>query len=376
MRASAAVVALCALLAVWNGSTSTTRPVGFRVLAATDTSRTETPFPKGRPIQIALWYPAAAAGTPLTYRDYVVLAAEETSSSSPSGAAEAIADFESFLAPAGVTKAEADAFLATTMRASRDARPASGVFPLVLVAQGNGQSAHDQAFLAEVLAGRGYAVATTPSQTRVGPRMTSEEEIPAQAQAQAADLAFALRALRTEAPVRPGPYAVAGHSFGARSALLLAMQDPDVAAVVSLDGGIGGKAGNGRLEKAPGFAAARATAPLLHLYEEGDRFMIPDFDLLRSLSACDRWLVRVDGLRHVHFTSAGVMVRSMPALARATSAGDDVAPAWDAVAAAAASFLDRSLASQRDRAASWTPPPSPLLHVEFLPAAGPVRPVR
>ncbi|WNG34833.1 hypothetical protein F0U61_15120 [Archangium violaceum] len=121
-------------------------------------------------------------------------------------------------------------------------------------------------------------------------------------------LTFVVRALRSEPQVRAsGKYGLVAHSFGARSALLLAMRDPDDAALVSLDGGIGGKAGKGFfLERTRNFDPTKATLPLLHLYEVGDRFMVPDHELIRSLARANRWLVKVDGMRHVHFTSTGI----------------------------------------------------------------------
>ena len=370
MRPRAAFGLALLLLSVRGSSATLERPIGFTVFVENDATRATPQFPTGRPIQIALWYPAASSGRPLTYRDYLWLAAVETSQGNPGEPPprDAMGDWKSFVASAGVTSQKADAFLATPMHASRDATPAPGRFPLVLIAQGNGQSAHDQAFLAELLAEKGYAVATTPSQARIGGPMQSEQDIPAQADAQAADLAFARSALRGKPQIRPGPYAVVGHSFGARSALLLAMRDSEVAALVSLDGGIGGRAGKGMLEKAEGFDRARAAAPILHLYEEGDRFMVPDLALLRSLDRCDRWLVRVDGMRHIHFTSTGVMVRVSPPLAAATSADSRTAAAWNAAAGAAVSFLDRFLFNPAAaREPLWAPPDSALLHVEELP---------
>ncbi|PTL79302.1 dienelactone hydrolase family protein [Vitiosangium sp. GDMCC 1.1324] len=351
--------------------------IGFRVLERTDSSRVSPRFPKGRPLQISLWYPAASASPPLTYRDYYLLSTRELSFEPVDKAVdrEAIAKFTSFLAAAGVKAEDAQTFLATKMRASRNAAPVLGRFPLILIAQGNDQSAHDQAFLAESLAARGYVVATVPSQTRLGSPMTEEREIPTQAEEQATDLAFTLRALRSEPQVRAsGKYGLVAHSFGARSALLLMMRDSDAAALVSLDGGIGGKAGKGWLEKARSFDRAKATAPLLHFYEVGDRFMVPDHEILRSLDRANRWLVKVDGMRHVHFTSLGIAVRSLPALAEKTSAEPRTPRAWEAVAEMTASFLERFIGDDTDAQAEpgrWTPPASPLLHPEKLPALHP-----
>jgi len=347
---------------------ASSRSVGFRVTQEADRTRSTSTFPEGRPIQIAVWYPAAPGGSSLAFRDYVLLSGLELEGrASPASGGKAVDEYRSFLVGAGVAAAEVDAWLSTKTRAIRDAPPAPGRFPLVLIAQGNGQSAQDQALLAEFLASRGYVVATTPSQTRIGGAMKSEDEIPAQAEAQAADLAFAARKLRTGPGPRAGRYGIVAHSFGARSALLLAMRDSDVGAIVSLDGGIGAKAGKGQLEKARGFDRSKGSAPLLHLYEEGDRFMVPDLDLLRSLPG-PRWLVRVEGLRHAHFSSMGAMVRNAPSAAKVTSAAAETSAAWDLVLETTASFLDRFLRDAAPLRASWEPPASPLLHTAHLPA--------
>ena len=341
--------------------------VGFRVDHAADRTRSSSTYPDGRPLQISVWYPASSGGTPMTFRDYVALAGSEMDGKAPAAASAAAVDgYRSFLEGAGVSAQDVDAWLSGKVRATRDALPATGRFPLILIAQGNGQSAHDQAFLAELLASRGYVVATTPSQARIDGAMKSEDEIAGQAEAQAADLTFAARRLRTGPGPRAGRYGIVAHSFGARSALLVAMRDSDVGAIVSLDGGIGAKAGKGQLEKARGFDLSKGSAPLLHLYEEGDRFMIPDLDFLRSLPG-SRWLVRVDGMRHVHFSSTGVMAKSAPSAARATSAAAETGAAWDAAAEATVSFLDRFLRDAAPMRASWEPPASPLLHTVHLP---------
>ncbi|MDQ6892114.1 MAG: hypothetical protein M3167_05485 [Acidobacteriota bacterium] len=340
--------------------------VGFRITHAADRTRSTSTYPEGRPVQISVWYPSAAGGTPLEFRDFVALSASEIeNAATPAAVAAAVEEYRRFLTGAGISAQEVDAWLSSKMRATRDPLPVTGRFPLVLIAQGNGQSAHDQAFLAESLASRGYVVATTPSQARIDGPMKSEEDITVQADAQAADLAFAARKLRVGPGPRAGRYGIVAHSFGARSALLLAMRDSDVGAIVSLDGGIGAKAGKGRLEKARGFDLARGSVPLLHLYEEGDRFMVPDLEFLRSLSG-PRWLVRVDGMRHAHFSSTGAMVKNAPSAAKATSATPETAAAWDLVGVTTVSFLDRFLRDAAPLRAAWEPPASPLLHTVNL----------
>lgn len=341
--------------------------VGLRVVEGKSMSR---PSGQGglRPLQIAVWYPTSKArGAPMTYRDYVGLSGSELRPEArPKGAArqEAIEAFERFLTSAGVTASDASRLLATRMAAVSGATPAGGRFPLVLISQGNGQSAHDQAFLAEYLASHGYVVATTPSASRISGPMKSEEDIAAKAEEQAGDLAFASLQVKSRDELRREGLAVIGHSFGARPALLLAMSTPDVKALVSLDGGIGAKTGRGMLERSSLFAPNRMTAPILHFYEETDAFMAPDFDLIDSLGRSRRFLVRVVGLHHVHFSSVGALERSAPSLAAATSADEITRRAYDAVCRSTLSFLDVFLKASGGKEGDWKPSDPDLLQME------------
>jgi dienelactone hydrolase len=303
-------------------------------------------------------------------KDYLLLAATETGGPATAEAnRKVIASFQNYLAQAKVSAAAADALLAAPMQAKRDAPPLAGSFPLVLIAGGNGEGAYDQAFLAEMLAFRGYVVATTPSPSRITGPMGSQSDIPAYAAAGADDIAFTASDLKSQPVVRAGSIGLIGYSFGARSALLYEMRARDVSAFVSLDGGIGSRTGKGELEKAPGFDPKSAAAPLLHLYEDGDRFMPVDLDLIGSLDRCDRWLVRVEGMRHSHFSTMGVLAGRSPELASITQATPRTASARRAVTEATAAFLERFLSHPRtaESPAAWVPPPSGDYSVRQLP---------
>jgi len=200
------------------------------------------------------------------------------------------------------------------MLAHRDAAPASGRAPLVVIAQGNGQSAADQAVLAELLASHGFVVATSPSQARLGDEMQSEDDILRAARAQAADLAQIVARAASWPFADTSRVAFVAHSFGARSALLAALSEPRTAALVSLDGGIGSHTGHDFLKGAPGLDLAALHAPVLHFYETVDAVMSPDFGLLVALSGSTRRIVRVDGLAHRHFSSFGWAAAAIPAL--------------------------------------------------------------
>jgi len=341
--------------------------VGFTHVARADTSR---PLPSGRPrpLDIGVWYPARTSGGPrLTYRRYFLLTpAPQDSLPAAESARRELDGFSDVLVAHGAPRASVSAWLDAAMLATGDAPPAGGRFPLVLVAQGNGQTLHDQAPLAEYLASYGYVVASVPSPMRIAGPLTGEREMGARAEEQAADLAFVLARMAGRPDVADGRLGVVGHSFGARAALLLAMREPRIAALVSLDGGIGTATGRESLASQPSYAPSAMRGSILHLYERLDPFMAPDFALLRSLSSADRWLVEVPAMHHHHFASLGAVSVTEPGLRPALGASDRTASAYCAMAAAVRDFLAAFLKNDtRARArlgsnAAWPPLGAPV----------------
>jgi dienelactone hydrolase len=319
-------------------------PVGFMRFTAADSTRA---LESGQPrlVDVGVWYPARRTSLArLTYREYFLYTPPHRTAS-PGGDAvrrefdELIALLESREAPDSVIQN----WMRAPMLATVEAPPSGGRFPLVLLAQGNAQTVHDQAPLAEYLASHGYVVATMPSPMRIAGPLTDEREVGARAEEQALDLGFLRRVLADRRDVLDQRVGVVAHSFGARAALLLAMLDSQVAAVVSLDGGIGTASGRTSLEALPFYRTEAARAPILHFYEELDAFMAPEFGLLRSLTAADRWLVSVPALHHHHFTSLGAVSIQYPSLRRAIGASAATAQAYTAVAVATREFLDTFL---------------------------------
>lgn len=333
-------------LRLWGSLKPGPRAIGFRVVGARDGSRRGPGATAARPIQISVWYPAEASGVAaMTYGDYVRLAASETTLEppTPAQADEALSAYRRFLAGTGASENATSMWLGASMAARRDAPPAAGPFPLVVIAQGNGGAAPDQALLAEYLASHGYIVATSPSQARLGDTMTSERDILPSAEAQALDLAFVIRQLRSFPAQSRGPMGLVGYSFGGRSVLLLVGREPRVAAFVSLDSGIATKTGRGWLSRQRVDAMA-VRVPILHVFEDADDFMAPDFTLLASLPKSDRWLLRVSDLSHFEFITYGMASAVVPDLSPEASRRR-LALKLEAVFAYTLAFLDKELES-------------------------------
>ena len=266
---------------------------------------------------VIVWYPARRAGAPMRYRDYVALALPDAGPG-PDGKPGTLDGYAAFLRGNGVPAAGIEAWLAAPMAASRDARPARGRFPVVLIAPGNGGAVHDEAALGEFLASHGYVAAVTPSPGWRGREMQSDADILPVAREQAAQLAAALDRVRRLPYAVPARWAVVGYSFGARSALVLAGLRPGMRALVSLAGGIGSAQGKGWLP-ADAFDRAAMTTPILHVYDDADASVPPDFALLDSLTSARRTLTKVPGLGHFDLITYGLASARLPATAGQSS---------------------------------------------------------
>jgi dienelactone hydrolase len=295
---------------LWAGLTPGPYRVGYRLL---DT-------PGG---VIHTWYPTSAAGQRLLFREYLGDGSQQLAE---------------FLAQAGVSSSTIDSLFASPLYAVPSPNPIDQPFPLVLIAQGNGHDAIDQVVLCEYLASQGFVVATTPSPMLQTP-LEREDQVGALAEKQASELAAAIDAVTGRLRVDAQHLGVVGHSFGARAALLLAMRDPRVRAIVSLDGGIGTATAVEPFRRAPSFRPGASLPPLLHFFEELDPFMTPDFKLLRSLDTAQLFLEPTEGMHHTHFTVYGSAAAVFPELAAVTHATSATPQSVVAVAEQTATFL-------------------------------------
>jgi dienelactone hydrolase len=308
---------LSASTILWGDLTPGKYQVGFKVVNALDTSRQTSAAPAGRPIQVSVWYPAVppSEARRLLYRDYFCLTASELGAENVTEVEKrnALERYRQLLTSNGIPGASVDQWMTTEMEAFLDVPHRREAFPLILVAQGNMQSAHHQAILCEYLASHGNVVATCPSQTRISGPLENEDAVASSALEQSEDINFVGKEVSMLFNIDSARIALVAHSFGARSALLFAARHAQhVRAMVSLDGGIGSKTANDFTRQVPGFDRDSVIAPLLHIYEESDLNMKPDFALIMSLRRADRFLVRIDSIRHLDFSSFGMVAGTIP----------------------------------------------------------------
>lgn len=295
---------------IWNKLGKGNYYVGFKVFSLYDSTRTINNQKSLRPIQISVWFPAQVSEEPqkLRYKDYFVLSATEIDFEVSDALKDSsISAYKNLLLQNGVNEDAFENWFSSQMIAYRNAIPIEKKFPLIVVAQGNYHSAHHQAFLCEFLASNGYVVVTTPSQTRISGLMTDNSQAVESAEYQVRDMEFAINSLRNFNNIDFNNITLLGHSFGGRSILLLQMKNENVKCLVSLDGGLGLNTAIDDIKKSPEFNSEKMNVPLLHIYEDNEEFINPDFTLIDSFDHSEIFLIKIDDMHHFYFSSLGLV---------------------------------------------------------------------
>jgi len=207
--------------------------VGLKVVEQYDFSRTYHPVTddlgksytkeRVRPLQTLIWYPAEkSTGKPMTVADYVDLLATETSFGDPHRGAS-VEYQHSHMAPS----------LGSVLWAVRDAKLASGRFPVVIYAPSFSAVASENADLCEYLASYGYVVIASPDMGETTRSMTGDL---AGTSTQARDISFLVGYAQTLPNTDTSEVAVVGFSWGGLSNVVAAARDNRIDALVSLDG--------------------------------------------------------------------------------------------------------------------------------------------
>jgi len=299
------VLVLTVLISLLSPVRPGTNPVGYEVVDS-----------------VSVWYPATVPGPEMRYRDYWTDEKE-------------LDGFGRFLRGQKISDATVERFFDASMLATRGAPARAGRFPIVFIVQGNGKSPVDQAVLAEVIASHGYVVATIPSvMIRTGP-MKSDAEIGQKMKLEAAGIGRALAVVGRRPAADRKRVVLVGYSFGARSALLYSMNSR-VRGLVSLDGGIGTGL------RPDSMNSVGAFPPLLHIYQDIDERVMPDFRFLQSLRARSLQFERVSGMRHHHFSTIGFAAAAFPEIAAATRAGTSLPASLEAMVGQILAFIRKT----------------------------------
>jgi len=317
---------------IWPGVEPGPYAVGYTVRHEHDYSRTfrrrldyfGEPVPGGiaRPVQIVVWYPAVAdprAGR-MRVSEYYDAAATETDfrSRGPDelralrGRRERLMLMEWRVPPERMEAARlrVDSVLAEPAAAVRDARPASGAFPLILHMPGYNGSPTELYPLAEYLASHGFVVAAVPNMG-LHSREIDDERLSLDVQAR--DLEFAYSLMRTLPYVNADRVGTTGMSWGGMSNVLFASRNAYVGAVVTLDGAITMPVELGLIESVPGYSHGSLQAAYLQLLvsPEEATFRPKDLRFWSALRYSDAFSVQFNGVGHDDFSPGWPRLRNV-----------------------------------------------------------------
>jgi dienelactone hydrolase len=296
------LAAVAAASPLWVGLEPGPYRVGFEQMELHDYSRpyrsTEI---RARPITLSIWYPAAEVpeGTaPLEFRRYVGSAAED--------------DFRRRLSTYGfkLSSDEIESLLASRTEAFEKAARAVGPFPLLVIGGSLTGPFYLNTVLAEYLASQGYVAAAL---TALPAREGDEADFDLRAvDVQMRDMEFAIQALHDYPEASIERIGLAAWSFGGVPQALLAMKNPDVTALVSLDAATGYAYGQKLLEESLYYEPGRATAALFHATDSRESGQVPkSFVYYDETAKGSRYFLELEGATHAEFSSLAIVPRTV-----------------------------------------------------------------
>jgi hypothetical protein len=268
---------------------------------------------RARPIQTIVWYPAAAGGKPVSYRDYLETAATEDEFTRSAAEIKRMTD-QDIDDHAGTRREALLRDVARPMHAVRDARAESGKYPVVIYAPSYSAPAMENADLCEYLASHGYIVLSSPSLGVHTRSMTIDLE---GVEAQAADISYLIGYAATLPQADTGKVAAMGWSWGGLANVFAAAKDGRIRALVSLDGSLRGFPNfvDGGKEAAKYVTPARVAVPLMYLgarpktVEQLNSSDTPtSYSFMNEMKYSDVYIVSLLPMKHADFSSYAMRV--------------------------------------------------------------------
>lgn len=249
-----------------------------------------------RPLQTLIWYPSVrGTAESMTVGDYVELADTEIHFNAPD---EKENRWRSLL------KSSLD----ISLLAVRNAKPASGRYPVLIYAPSDSSVSWENADLCEYFASHGYVVLASPSMGTSTRDMTDDLD---GINAQARDISFLVTYAESVPDADLSQVAVVSWSWGGISSLLASARDSRIDALVEMDGSL--RYYPGLVKKADDVHPERMTIPLLFFtrnvsLEELDNDGVPGADkdgpnILNAWIHGDLHTANMLGMAHPEFSS-------------------------------------------------------------------------
>jgi hypothetical protein len=215
--------------------------VGYENIIATDTGRIYKPGTgitdkfHYRPVEIDIWYPAIQ-GPPdrsIQYGELLDLLEKRSNRFQGDTVYRGLASELTQYLSINLKIDDTSRLTHLKTISYRDADPVRQRFPLILYMCAYNGMSYENLNLFESMASHGYVVASITSVGRYPGNMSTN---PADLLEQVCDGAFALNSLKKKDDIDTDKIGLIGYSWGGSAALILAMNNTDIKAVLSLDG--------------------------------------------------------------------------------------------------------------------------------------------
>jgi pimeloyl-ACP methyl ester carboxylesterase len=328
--------------------------IGFRLIEDNDPSRAirvdrTSAGVHPRPIRVYVWYPAKASADAkrMRFGRYVEMADEDVWPDTILGKARERMLFSRRPLARSLGPERFAELLKQPVGAVENAMPAEGPFPLIVVGQGlYYESPITHAILCEFLASHGFVVATAPLVGTHSPLVSLDVM---DLETQVRDLELVIARARELPFVSREKLGLVGFDMGGMACLILAMRNPDVDAFASMETAI--------LfpdlsipTSSPHHDPALLRSPWLHAVRRN--LAAPRGEetpsLFETAIHADRYLVLLDGLDHVDFTSYALIEDRNPVMGYWPPPKDGERSRYEAVCLYLSRFFAAYLADDRE----------------------------
>lgn len=281
--------------------------VGFRVVHSYDYSRAYK-GKQGRPMQIAVWYPANEKTRKLKFFEYLDLYLTEEGLAKPGEKErqENLAMWKKELAGRVDPPADSEKLLQSETFAARNAPAARGSFPVLIYGAGGQGESFENSVMFEYLASHGYFVLASPAAGH-NEHKTTVDAIGLEAEAR--DMEFLIAQAKQFPEADLARLGVMGWSWGGLAAMLVQMRNPNVDAVLSLDGSIASH--EDKIQASPFFAPQRMRVPVMLMSTRDNAPPVENF--IKKVNYAETFLLNLNEISHSDFSSYGFVARNFAA---------------------------------------------------------------
>lgn len=267
-----------------------------------------------RKIPVNIWYPAVAKGNVMRYGDFLSHTPESITVNTreeklAKGKARWIEQTNDLGAKNKFSLLQFDSVFTLNTRSYLNASVAKGRFPVVVIPE----LPLTNSILAEYLASHGFVVAALPM---MGTESTAPENTVRGLETSAMDILEVISFLNQQSYVRENTIGLLGTGFNSSNCVVARTRNPNIKAIVSLEGGTITNFEDGLLQQTPFFDPRALAIPLMLIYAPHPHVKPHTIDYYKYTTIYYRYFAN---MREFDFLNYGIFNTTLPGIIGATN---------------------------------------------------------